>query len=102
VKLKIAKPAMLRRSNRPQLVLACSKNARFFEETIGTWMCQPKPEPQGFDFEAKRKRHFSFCVRANKPHGIFKGFLLLVQLCKSSDTVLQSLRKRHQKALRFF
>jgi hypothetical protein len=32
-------------------VAGTSKNPWFFEETIGTWMCQPKSKLQGFDFE---------------------------------------------------
>jgi hypothetical protein len=54
-----------------------SKNLWFFEETIGTWMCQPKSKPQDFDFEEKRKRRFSFFVRSKNPGRVFRGSLTM-------------------------
>jgi hypothetical protein len=39
-------------------------------------MCQPKSKLQGFDFEAKRKRRFSFCVRSKNPGGVFRATVL--------------------------
>jgi hypothetical protein len=53
------------------------KNPWFFEETIGTWMCQPKSKLQGFEFEEKRKRRFSFFVRSKNPGRVFRGFLMV-------------------------
>jgi hypothetical protein len=52
--------------------MGTSKNPWFFEVLIGTGMCQPKSKLQGFDFEAKRKRRFSFCVRSKNPGGVFR------------------------------
>jgi hypothetical protein len=45
---------------------------RFFEETIGTWMCQPQSKLQGFDFEEKRKRRFSFFMPSENPGEVFR------------------------------
>jgi hypothetical protein len=58
--------------NVAQVPLGTSKNPWFFEETIGTWMCQSKSMPQGFDFEEKRKRRFSFFVHSKNPGGFLE------------------------------
>jgi hypothetical protein len=61
-----------------------SKNPWFFEETIGTWMCQPKSKLQSFDFEEKRKRRFSFFVRSKNPGGVFRDSLQFLIIRKGT------------------